>query len=89
MHADLAPIIAELQRRAKVCETVAEDVAQEALTGASCDREQHTQEARDWVIRAKVWQEAEAVVQALGVPATSMGGEPILPPPDLAPSALG
>jgi hypothetical protein len=88
MQADLAPIIAELQRQAKVCETVAQDVAEEALTGASCDREQHTREARDWVLRSKVWLEAEAAVRALAVPATSIGCAAVLPSPALLPSAL-
>ncbi len=88
MQADLAAILAELQRQAKVCETVAQDVAEEALTGASCDKDKHTQEARDWVIKSKVWLEAEAVVRALAVPATSVGREAVLPPPALLPGTL-
>lgn len=64
MQTQLTRIIEELQRQAKVCETVAQDVAEEALTGESCDKDKHTQEARDWVIKSKVWLEAEAVVRA-------------------------
>ena len=88
MQADLTPILAELQRQAKVCETVAQDVAEEALTGASCDREQHTREAREWALRSKVWLEAEAVVRALAVPVSSVGREAVLPVPALLPDAL-
>ncbi len=65
MQTPLIKIIEEMQRQAKVCETVAEDKTQEALTAESCDSERNTQEAKDWMIKSKVWLEAEAVVRAL------------------------
>ena len=38
-------------------------MAEEARTGASCDQEKNTQEAKEWMIKSKVWLEAEAVVR--------------------------
>jgi len=63
MQTQLTDIIEELQRNAKVCETVAQDKTQEALTAESCDTEKNMQEAKEWTIKSKVWLEAEAVVR--------------------------
>ena len=63
MEPTLTKIIEEMQQRAKTCETVALDKTQEALTGASSEKDQNTQDAKDWMIRSKVWLEAEGVVR--------------------------
>ena len=78
MQTLLTKIIEEMQRQAKVCETVAQDKTQEALTGASADNEKNTLEAKEWMLKAKVWLEAEAVVRAMSEP----------PPPDVSEPAL-
>ena len=63
MQTPLTKIIEELQRNARVCETVAQDKTEEALTGESRDKEKNEQEAREWMIKSQVWLEAEAVVR--------------------------
>jgi hypothetical protein len=63
MEALLTKLIEEMQQRAKTCETVAQDKTQEALVGASADKDKETQEAKDWMLTSKVWLEAEAVVR--------------------------
>ena len=63
MQLTLTKIIEEMQRNAKVCETVAQDSTEEALTGASCDKEKNTRAAKEWMIKSTVWIEAEAVVR--------------------------
>lgn len=62
MQTDLKKISAAMQRKAKVCETIAQDKTQEALTGESKDKELNEQEAKGWREKSKVWQEAEAIV---------------------------
>ena len=85
MHTELNPIIEELQRQAKVCATVAEDIAEEALTGASCEQEKNAQEAKDWEIKAKVWLEAEAVVRGFAGPTACADGAAAVTLPPLGP----
>jgi hypothetical protein len=63
MHTRLANIVEVFQKRAKVCATAAEDAAQEALTGDACNKAAKTQDAQDWLIRSKVWLEAEEIVR--------------------------
>lgn len=53
----------ELQQKAKLCETIAQDKTQESLTGASCDKEMNEQQAKEWLLKSKVWQEAESMVR--------------------------
>jgi hypothetical protein len=53
----------ELQRKAKVCETIAQDKTEESLTGASCDKQINEQEAKAWRLKSQVWLEAEAIVR--------------------------
>ena len=67
-----------MQRQAKVCETVAQDKTQEALTGASADNEKNLLEAKEWMLKSKVWLEAEAIVRVMVEP----------PPPDVSEPAL-
>ncbi len=61
----LTKIIEEMQRRAKVCETAANDSTEQALTGESCEKEKNTQLAKDWMVKSKVWLEAEDAVRAI------------------------
>ena len=63
MHTSLNGIIEEMQQHAKVCETVALDKTQDALSGASNEKDKNTQEAKDWMIKSTVWIEAEAIVR--------------------------
>ena len=63
MHTRLANIVEALHSRAKVCATAAEDATQAALTGDACNKEAKTQDAREWLIRSKVWLEAEEIVR--------------------------
>ncbi len=63
MQTELTKIIEEMQRQAKLCETVAQDATEESLTGASSDKEKNAQEAKEWMMKSKIWLEAEAVVR--------------------------
>lgn len=63
----------QMEQKAKVCETVAEDFTQESLTGASCDKALNEQAAKEWRSKSQVWKEAEAVVKTV--------------PPELTPPA--
>ena len=75
----LAKIIEEMQRQAKVCETVSHDKTQEALTGASADIEKNTLEAAQWIMKSKVWLEAEELVRGLVEPPTRGECESVAP----------
>ena len=79
MQTLLIQIIEEMQRQAKVCEIVAQDKKQEALTGASADNEKNTLEAAEWMVKSKVWLEAEEYVRGLGEPSTRGGCESVVP----------
>jgi hypothetical protein len=57
-------IAEEMQRKAKVCETIAQDKTEESLTGASDEKAINEQDAKNWRLKSQVWQEAEAIVQA-------------------------
>jgi hypothetical protein len=54
----------ELQRKAKVCETIAQDKTEESLTGASAEKEINQQDAKVWRLKSEVWLEADAIVRA-------------------------
>lgn len=88
MQTQLAKIIEELRRNATVCETVARDKAEEARTAESCDTERNTQEAKEWMIKSKVWQEAEVVVRGLLPLPMRTDGEPVLPSGEPVPAPL-
>jgi hypothetical protein len=60
-------IVEQMQQHAKTCETAAQDSNQEALTGESNAKEKNTQDANEWMIRSKVWLEAEAIVRGFVV----------------------
>jgi hypothetical protein len=76
MQTELTKITEELQHKAAVCETIAQDKTEEALTGASCEKELNEQDAKAWRLKSQVWVEAEAIVRA-GLP-----GEPPPVKPD-------
>ncbi len=57
-------ISAELQQKARVCETIAQDKTEESLTGASCEKEMNEQDAKAWRLKSQVWLEADAIVRA-------------------------
>ena len=63
MDAPLIKIIEEIQQRASTCETVARDKDEEALTGASDDKDRNKREAREWKMKSEVWREAETMVR--------------------------
>ena len=63
----LTSILEALQQHARTCETAAQDSSQEALTGESSDREKNTENAKLWLIKSKVWIEAEAVVRGITI----------------------
>ena len=76
MQTDLEKITAALQHKATVCETIAQDKTEEALTGASCEKELNEQDAKAWRLKSQVWVEAETIVRA------GLAGEPPSPKPD-------
>jgi hypothetical protein len=78
MQTELTKITEELQRKATVCETIAQDKTEEALTGASCEKELNEQDAKAWRLKSQVWVEAEAIVRA------GLAGEPPPAKPDVA-----
>jgi hypothetical protein len=53
----------EMQQKAKVCETIAQDKIEESLTGASCGKEMNKKDAEAWRLKSQVWLEAEAIVR--------------------------
>jgi hypothetical protein len=76
MQNELTKITEELQHKAVVCETIARDKTEEALTGASCEKELNEQDAKAWRLKSRVWSEAEAIVRA------GLGGDSPSPQPD-------
>jgi hypothetical protein len=64
MPTEPAKISEELQRQAKVCETIAQDKTEESLTGASAEKETNEQDAKVWRLKSEVWLEADAIVRA-------------------------
>jgi hypothetical protein len=64
MPTPLIKITEELQRQAKLCETIAADKTEESLTGEPKDKEMNERDAREWLIKSQIWLEAEAVVRA-------------------------
>ena len=87
----MSALIAELKQRAKTCETASQDLTEAALTGGeTSDKEKNTQDTNEWMIRSKVWLEAEAVVRGFLPPAAlnDAGGEPVLFPCEPVPAPL-
>lgn len=67
-------IIAEMKRQAERCETIAADKTQEALVGDSSEKEKNEQDAKEWLLKASVWLEAETVLREM---ADSSGVKPV------------
>lgn len=63
MQTQQTRIAEELQRQAKLCETIAQDKTEESLTGAANEKEKNEQEAKDWLSKSQVWLEAETLVR--------------------------
>jgi len=63
MQTEPTKITEELARKAQVCETIAQDKTEEALTGASSEKSMNEEEAKAWRLKSKIWQEAEAIVK--------------------------
>jgi len=78
MQPDLTKITEELQHKAAVCETIAQDKTEESLTGESCEKAMNEEEAKAWRLKSQVWAEAEAIVRA------GASGAPPPPKPDAA-----
>ncbi len=85
MNTTLNQILEEMQRQSKVCETVAGDKNQEALTGASADKEKNLGEAAVWLAKSKVWLEAHELVQTGRPDPLPETCGPVQPPPIQAP----
>ena len=64
MQIQLTTILEELQRQAKLCETIAQDKTEAALTGAPSEKEKNELEAKEWLVKSQVWLEAGTVVRA-------------------------
>ena len=54
----------ELQQKAKVCETIAQDKTEESLTGDSAEKVMNEEEAKAWREKSQIWTEAEALVRS-------------------------
>lgn len=61
---DLSGMIAAMQQHAKTCETASADATEESLTGEACLREKNDRDAKVWLIKSQVWQEAVEVVRS-------------------------
>jgi hypothetical protein len=73
MQTHLIKIAEELQRQARRCQTIAQDKTQESLTGAPAEKGQNEQAAREWLLKAEVWREAEKVVREMGQATAEIG----------------
>lgn len=65
MNPSFPQIIEEMKRQAERCQTIAADKTQEALVGDSSEKEKNEHDAREWLVKASVWLEAEAVVREM------------------------
>lgn len=65
MNSPYPEIIEEMKRQAERCQTIAADKTQEALVGASNEKESNEQDAKEWLLKSTVWLEAETVVREM------------------------
>ncbi len=65
MNSPYPEIIEEMKRQAERCHTIAADKTQEALVGASNEKEKNEQDAKEWLLKSTVWLEAETVVREM------------------------
>ncbi len=84
MENTLSKLVEEIGGQALVCETVAHDLNEQSLTGESRLKEKYEAEARDWVLKASVWREAELLARKFADPSEDV--QPLVPNP-LAPPA--
>ena len=68
MPTSLTQILEAMQQHAKTCETASKDATEESLTGEASLREKNEQAASEWMLKSKVWLEAEAVVRGIVEP---------------------
>lgn len=83
MDNSLTQLVEEIGGQALVCETVAHDLNEQSLTGESRLKEKYENEARDWLLKATVWREAELLARKYADPSDVI--EPIVPNPLEAP----
>jgi hypothetical protein len=83
MENTLSKLVEEIGGQALVCETVAHDLNEQSLTGESRLSEKYQTESRDWLLKAKVWREAELLARKFVDPSAVI--EPIAPNPLEAP----
>jgi len=79
MDNQFTKLLGEIDGQALVCETIAQDRNQEALTGESCEKEKNEEEARQWLLKAGVWREVEILVRTFANPAEKIS--PVVPNP--------
>lgn len=63
MENSLRNLVDDLGGQALVCETVAQDLNEQSLTGESRLKEKYETEAREWLLKAGVWREAESLAR--------------------------
>lgn len=65
MDSPFPEILEEMKRQSQRCQTIAADKTEEALTGASSEKEKNGQDAKEWLLKSSVWLEAETVVREM------------------------
>lgn len=83
MENSLTNLVEDIRGQALVCETVAQDLNEQSLTGESRLKEKYETEARDWLLKAGVWREAELLARKHADASDTV--EPIAPNPLEAP----
>lgn len=83
MEKSMMKLVEEISGQALVCETVAQDFNEQALTGESRLKEKYETEARAWQLKASVWREAELLARTFLDPAEAP--HPSVPNPIEAP----
>jgi hypothetical protein len=75
MNSPYPEVIEEMKRQSLRCQTIAADKTQEALVGASSEKEKNELDAKEWILKSIVWIEAETVVREMADSSIS----PVLP----------
>ena len=65
MNSPFPQIIEEMKQQSERCQTIAADKTQEALVGASSEKEKNEQDAKEWLLKSSVWVEAATVVREM------------------------
>ncbi len=79
MDNSLTQLVDEISGQALVCETVAQDLNEQSLVGESRLKGKYETEAREWLLKAGVWREAELLVRKFADPSDVI--KPIAPNP--------